>query len=62
MVTLWKWRCQKSCSGGKEASQARGYGVAKNATLHAARPGSLDFARDRLFAAQTRLAQDDKSY
>jgi len=45
----------------KEASQTRDFGVAKSATLRAARPDSLDFTRDRLFAAQKRLAQDDKS-
>jgi len=53
-----------------EASQARDSGVAKSALrraslaqgkLRAARPDSLDFARDKLFAAQKRLAQDDKT-
>ena len=42
-----------------EASQTRDSGVAKSATLRAARPDSLDFARGRLFAAQKQLAQDD---
>ena len=37
----------------------RDYSVAKSATVRAARPDSLDYARDRLFAAQKRLAQDD---
>src|ERR1700691_3674179 len=43
----------------KEASQTRDYCVAKNATDRAARPDSLDFARDRLFAAQRTLVQYD---
>jgi len=45
---------------GKEASQARDYGIAKNATLRAARPDPFGFAQGRLFAAQRTLAQDDK--
>ncbi len=59
---------------GKEASQARDYGVAKNpsaplvprgcsgqaATLRAARPDPFGFAQGRIFAAQRALAQDDK--
>ncbi len=43
----------------REASQTRGYCVAKNATHRAARPDSLGFARDRLFTAQRTLVQDD---
>src|SRR5258707_15607849 len=45
---------------GKEASQARDYGVAKNATLRAARPDPFGFAQGRLFAAQRALAQDGR--
>jgi len=45
----------------KEASQTRDYSVAQSATVRAARPDSLDFARDRLFASQKQLAPDDKS-
>jgi len=44
----------------KEAILTRGWCVAKNATLRADRPDSLDFARDRLFATQKRIAQDDR--
>jgi hypothetical protein len=44
----------------EEASQTRDC-CAAIAALRAARPDSLDYARDRLFAVQKRLAQDDKA-
>jgi hypothetical protein len=48
----------------KDASQACPFGRLRSlragSVVRTARPGSLDFARDRLFAAQKRLAQDDK--
>ena len=44
------------CGLTKEASQARDYCVAKNATLRAARSGSLDLARDRLFGDEKAVA------
>ena len=60
-------RCSVVAQFDKEASQTRDYCVAKDATLRlrsgqaprAARPDSLDFARDRLLAAQRTLARDD---
>ena len=44
------------CGLRKEASQTRYYCVAENATLRAARSGSLDLARDGLFGDEKAVA------